>query len=91
MEREAGVAAQAGTDTLTWGKALWEAGMTLEKSKAAFVCLQGGIHKKEKLLSAGTHSGQAALSPGQDFCAGLGRGLLWMSHLDHLKNRCQRY
>ena len=65
MEREPGVAAQAGTDTLTWGKALWEAGMTLEKSKAAFVCLQGGIHEKKKPLSAGTCSGHAALSPAQ--------------------------
>ena len=74
MEKEAGTASQASTDTLTWGKALWRAGMTLEKSKAAFVCLQGGIHEKEKPLSAGTCSGQAALSPGQDSCAGLQRG-----------------
>ena len=74
MEKEAGTAGQASTDTLTWGKALWRAGMTVEKSKAAFVCLQAGIHEKEKPLSAGTCSGQAALSPGQDSCAGLQRG-----------------
>ena len=73
MESEAGTAGQASTDTLMWGKALWRAGMTLEKSKAAFVCLQGGMHGKEKPLSAGTHSGQAALSPGQDSCAGMRR------------------
>ena len=48
--------------------------MTLEKSKGAFVCLQGGIHEKEKPLSAGTCSGQAALSPGQDSCAGVRKG-----------------
>ena len=91
MQREAGAAGQASTDTLMWGKAGWEGGMTLEKSKAAFVCLQGGMHGKEKPLSAGTHSEQAALFLEQDSCAGLGRGMSWMNDLDHLKNRCQRY
>ena len=89
--QEPGMAGQSSPCMLTWGKALWGAGMSLEKSKGAFLCLQGGILEKEKPLSAGTHSGQAALSPGQDFCAGLGKGISWMSHLDHLKNHCQRY
>ena len=91
MQREAGAAGQASTDTLMWGKAGWEGGMTLRKSKGAFVCLQGGIHEKEKPLSAGTRSGQAALFLGQDSCAGLGRAVSWMSDLDHLKNHRQSY
>ena len=69
------MAGHASTGTLTWGKACWRAGMTLEKSKGSYLCLRGIIHEKEKPVSAGTCSGQAALSPGQDSCAG--EGLTW--------------
>ena len=48
--------------------------MSLEKSKGAFLCLQGRIHEKEKTLSARTPSGQDALSLDLEFFAGLGTG-----------------
>ena len=66
------MAGQASTDMLMCEEALWGAGMSLEKSKGAFLCLQGGIHEKEKCFSADRWAGQAALSAGQDSSAGLG-------------------
>lgn len=39
------MARQVSTDTLTWGKALWGAGTSLEKSKGATVCLWGRINE----------------------------------------------
>ena len=53
QERESGVAGQASTDTLTWGKALWEGGMTLEKSKDHnCACREESMTKRKLLLQA---------------------------------------
>lgn len=62
---------------LTWGESHWGEGMTLEKSKGAFLCLRGGIHGKEKPLSVGTRSEQDALSLDPEVCAGLGGDKGW--------------
>jgi len=57
----AGAASQASTDTFPWGKPLW-AGMSVEKSRGATLCFQGGTTDQVKSVSACSRSGQAGLS-----------------------------
>lgn len=63
-------------------------GMSLEKSKGAFLCLQGGIQEKEKPLSADTRLGQAALLLEQDSCSGLGTGVGTDGHRSSVVGIC---
>ena len=77
MERESGVAGQASTDMLMWGKALWRAGMTLEKSKDHnCACREESMRKRNLFLQAPAQ-GRLLCPLARTLVLACGEGLTW--------------